>query len=43
MFVQFFEHPLPVDAAAVGRVMEDVYFPECQQEFPRYRIAHGRE
>src|SRR5262245_13041677 len=26
--VQFFEHPLPVDAAAVGRVMEDVNLPE---------------
>ena len=37
---QFLEHPLAVDTASVGGVMEDVNLPERQQELPGDRIAH---
>ena len=37
MAVQFFEHPLTVDALFI-RVMKNVNLPECQQEFADNRI-----
>src|SRR5262249_47033807 len=40
MMAQFLEHPLAVNAAPVGGMMEDVDFPEPQQEFGSDRIAH---
>ncbi len=39
--VQFFEHPLAVDAVFVG-VMQDVDLPEREQKLPNHRIAHGQ-
>ncbi len=40
MVVQFFEHPLPVDAVFVGMV-QDVDLPERKEELTYNRIAHG--
>ena len=40
MMMELLEHPLPVDAAPIGGMVQDVNLPERQQEFPRYRIAH---
>ena len=42
VMLQFLKHPLTVDAAPVSGVVENVDFPERQQEFSRYRIAHQR-
>src|SRR5262249_50712855 len=42
VMVQLLEHPLSVDAASIGGVIEDVNLPERQQEFPRNRVAHHR-
>jgi hypothetical protein len=39
MVVQFFEHPLTVDAL-LGGVVEDVDLPKGEQELPDDRIAH---
>jgi hypothetical protein len=38
--VQFFEHPLAIDALFV-RVVQDVDFPEAQEELANNGIAHG--
>ena len=41
VMTQFLEHPLSVDAASVGRMVEDVNLPEGQQELTGDGIAHG--
>lgn len=38
VMAQFFQHPLPHDRM-FRRVMQDVYFPEAQQDFPVKRLA----
>jgi hypothetical protein len=41
--MQFLKHPLTIDAASVGRMMENMDFPEGKEELADNRIAHGFE
>ena len=40
MMAEFFEHPLTVDAAPVGGMVEDVHLPESEQELVGNRVSH---